>query len=523
MKKLLCILLTFTLISGITSVFSFAAVKEYTFTDINENEYSTADGKRTVIVFGRPACMNTVATLEMINTSSDLSSVKVLFADIDGNSKEKITEFADSFGDTFIKFCYGNYNSIMWTLYREHNGFTSSVMLPIVVIFDENGRIIKATQGPKTAEFILEALGLEAEIDYTKEPFSMHIDMTADYDYAKEVVRLINAEREKEGLSPLSLHKSLFDSAMLRSAEISVYYSHTRPDDTLFFTVFPEGMEAMAENIAIGFNSPAAVMNAWMNSTSHRDNILSPHFTSVGIGCLKGENGYYYWTQLFSDSPEENGTPDGKAEGRYTVKAVTRLVEIDPHTDQTEFTDNDIGKDFPITVYANDTYVNIPVKVLPESFTFSSSDASVAKVSPDGVIKITGTGNAEIKVTSKDNPAIAFTKKIYVENTVRPHEHEYSFSGFLTNEFANRYGITETCSICDDIREIIVLIGDVDGNNEVTAADARFTLRASVGLENIEEDTLLHIAADANKDAYITAADARLILRCSVGLESLER
>ena len=71
--------------------------------------------------------------------------------------------------------------------------------------------------------------------------------------------------------------------------------------------------------------------------------------------------------------------------------------------------------------------------------------------------------------------------------------------------------------------KIIALIGDVDGNNEITASDARFTLRASVGLEEIKKDTLTEISADANRDTYITAADARLILRCSVGLESLEK
>ena len=523
MKRFLSILLSFTLLLSISSLYSFAAVKEYTFTDINENVHSTTDGKKTVAVFGRPTCMNTAGTLEAINSSSGFSSVKVLFIDIDKNSKEAVKEFADSFDDTFIKFCYGDYNYTMWTLYREFNGFTSSVMLPVVVVFDENGRIIKATQGPKTAEFILEALGLEAEIDYTKEPFSIQLDMTADYDFARRVVELINTEREKAGLSPLALNKSLFDAAMLRSAEISVYYSHTRPDDTLCLTAFPKGMYAMGENIALGFISPEAVMHSWMNSPAHRDNILSPDFSAVGVGCLENENGYYYWTQLFSDSSEEKGTPEGKINKKYTVKALSRLIEIDLHTDKTDFTDSDIGKTFPLTVYANDPDVSIPVKVLPESFTFSSSDASVIKVTQDGVIKLTGMGKAEIKATSKDNPAIAFTKEIYIESTSHPHEHKYSFSDVITNEYADRCGIREACSICNDIREIIALIGDVDGNNEITASDARFTLRASVGLEEIKKDTLTEISADANRDTYITAADARLILRCSVGLESLEK
>ncbi len=62
-----------------------------------------------------------------------------------------------------------------------------------------------------------------------------------------------------------------------------------------------------------------------------------------------------------------------------------------------------------------------------------------------------------------------------------------------------------------------VQIGDADGNNTLTSADARLVLRSSVGLENLDADAL--IAADADNDNHITAGDARLILRAVVGLE----
>lgn len=64
------------------------------------------------------------------------------------------------------------------------------------------------------------------------------------------------------------------------------------------------------------------------------------------------------------------------------------------------------------------------------------------------------------------------------------------------------------------------ILGDVDMNGEVKAADARLALRASVGLEpNLTASQLK--AADADKNGEIKAADARLILRASVGLETL--
>lgn len=64
-----------------------------------------------------------------------------------------------------------------------------------------------------------------------------------------------------------------------------------------------------------------------------------------------------------------------------------------------------------------------------------------------------------------------------------------------------------------------VMAGDVDGNGELTAADARLALRASVGLEDLSATQVK--AADVDGTAGIAAADARLILRASVGLETL--
>lgn len=64
------------------------------------------------------------------------------------------------------------------------------------------------------------------------------------------------------------------------------------------------------------------------------------------------------------------------------------------------------------------------------------------------------------------------------------------------------------------------ILGDVDMNGEIKAADARLALRASVGLEPDLSATQLK-AADADKNGEVKAADARLILRASVGLETL--
>ena len=64
--------------------------------------------------------------------------------------------------------------------------------------------------------------------------------------------------------------------------------------------------------------------------------------------------------------------------------------------------------------------------------------------------------------------------------------------------------------------------GDVDGNGNVTAADARLALRAAVGLEpEITPDTEAFLAADTDFNGALTSEDARSILRAAVGLEDL--
>ena len=63
--------------------------------------------------------------------------------------------------------------------------------------------------------------------------------------------------------------------------------------------------------------------------------------------------------------------------------------------------------------------------------------------------------------------------------------------------------------------------GDVDGDGEVTAADARLVLRAAVELEPIEEDDPVFYFVDIDADGALTAADARLVLRAAVELEDL--
>ena len=120
-----------------------------------------------------------------------------------------------------------------------------------------------------------------------------------NYDYAKTVYASINAQRKKIKAKALVYDKALTDAAMKRAAELSVYYSHTRPNKANCSTAFKWTKE-FGENIAMGQKTPAAVMKTWMNSAGHKKNILRKTYTRVGIGCYYNQYGELFWVQAFS-------------------------------------------------------------------------------------------------------------------------------------------------------------------------------------------------------------------------------
>ncbi len=121
--------------------------------------------------------------------------------------------------------------------------------------------------------------------------------------YVTRVVELVNEQRAAAGLSPVREDPALSAAAVIRAKETMSSFSHTRPNGSSFSTVLDQrgiSYRRAGENIAYGYDTPEKVMDAWMNSTGHRANILDPDFTAIGIGYYQGSNGVKYWTQLFT-------------------------------------------------------------------------------------------------------------------------------------------------------------------------------------------------------------------------------
>ncbi|MBO5024062.1 MAG: SafA/ExsA family spore coat assembly protein [Clostridia bacterium] len=119
--------------------------------------------------------------------------------------------------------------------------------------------------------------------------------------YEKEVVRLVNEIRVQNGLKELTYNWELSRVARYKSQDMkdNRYFSHTSPVYGTPFQMmknFGITYRSAGENIARGQRSPQAVVNAWMNSSGHRANILSTSFTQIGVGYVADGN---YWTQMF--------------------------------------------------------------------------------------------------------------------------------------------------------------------------------------------------------------------------------
>ena len=126
-------------------------------------------------------------------------------------------------------------------------------------------------------------------------------------------------------LIPLEYDYTLEQAAMKRAAELTVSFSHTRPNGQSCFSLYDgKGYMAMGENIAYGYPDVKSVLEAWKETNEpysgqgHRRNMLSQHFTCIGIACFEVD-GIKYWVQEFG-SPTIDPNKNKPVNSEKTVK-----------------------------------------------------------------------------------------------------------------------------------------------------------------------------------------------------------
>jgi len=108
---------------------------------------------------------------------------------------------------------------------------------------------------------------------------------------------LINEERANAGLTALVWSDGLAQAASVRAQEIVTTFSHTRPNGSDWWTV--NSSIQYGENLAKLYTTSESVVTAWMNSPTHKANIMDASFVTVGMAIYQTADGSWYWAQEF--------------------------------------------------------------------------------------------------------------------------------------------------------------------------------------------------------------------------------
>ena len=143
-------------------------------------------------------------------------------------------------------------------------------------------------------------ISVQTPVENTERPTASTSDSgILSQEYA--VVELVNQQRAAYGLQPLTISAELCQKARMKSQDMAKnhYFDHNSPTYGSPFDMMRAlgiSYRTAGENIAMGYSTPQAVMQGWMNSEGHRANILNASFTTIGVGYVANGN---YWTQWF--------------------------------------------------------------------------------------------------------------------------------------------------------------------------------------------------------------------------------
>lgn len=134
----------------------------------------------------------------------------------------------------------------------------------------------------------------------TNSTVTTNSNLTAD---EQEVFKLINQQREKNGLPALKIDNEVQRVAKIKAQDMVTnnYFSHNSPTYGSPFDMlnsFKVSYKTAGENIA-GNSSNSAAVNAWMNSSGHKANILNSSYNYTGIGVVKSPTYGKMYVQMF--------------------------------------------------------------------------------------------------------------------------------------------------------------------------------------------------------------------------------
>jgi len=149
------------------------------------------------------------------------------------------------------------------------------------------------------------------------------------------LVNMLNQSRHSVGVGMLSQNSLLDKAAEMKANDMieNKYFSHISPTGTtpwFWFLQAGYNYKYAGENLAIGFYDSKGVFQAWMDSSTHKENMLNSDYTEVGTAVLSGygENNAIVVVQLFG-SPNKNNIAVVNTQEVKEVKIEEKVVETE--------------------------------------------------------------------------------------------------------------------------------------------------------------------------------------------------
>lgn len=242
------------------------------------------------------------------------------------------------------------------------------------------------------------------------------VSVRTQYREAYDVLKRINKARRSAGLEPLTMDETLLRNALTRARECSVYYAHRRAGGKAWYTAITKDYSCAGENIGFGFTDAKSVTKAWMASLSHRKNIMDGRYTCVGIGCVIVD-GVTYWAQEFTDGRAKRAFRPTDEKKNVRIAVVGDFLSVERARERLTMDRGESGR--VSLILKNAGYDGLAVQVAAAGVKYTTSDRSVATVTPDGRIRAVGKGRAVIKARLAGNGRICRVYKITVTEQSR--------------------------------------------------------------------------------------------------------
>ncbi len=155
---------------------------------------------------------------------------------------------------------------------------------------NQKAKILHASSLSLIAVFLI---SFQILLGFTSKTFPRVLGFAANIS-PSEVIRLTNEKRAQNGLSPVAENSALSAAAIAKGQDMlsKDYWAHFAPDGTSpwsFFIKFGYKYKYAGENLARDFSSASGAVEGWMNSPTHRENILNPNYKEIGIGVVEGD------------------------------------------------------------------------------------------------------------------------------------------------------------------------------------------------------------------------------------------